>query len=295
MRKAQPVKIKTTTSRQLLSSYDYCDTMPLIGWAWEFGRRSDEYQKYWDEYQTILKNSEQTGHPEPLLTYIAEKGPFQVHYLDCIDPSIRWSKDMEAPALFSCGIAPASSVMTFNMAYKNRYDEEFPEPFQGESDLLSDGDLHVEASAPDDCDLEFHGQRKKADIVLSEDHPLDIAETQLGNPQVIMALIDISSPCSIDELVEPVRKALIDWRRALGINKRKAKKQRLPSDPTVTHSTWKQYLFIFDTKHRLRKSFAEIARRLAKVDDVWSDPSNIKHHYDKAALFINGGYKDLVR
>lgn len=44
-------KKKTKEKKKIefnIADYDYMDDMPLIGWVWEFMRRSDEYIKFWE-------------------------------------------------------------------------------------------------------------------------------------------------------------------------------------------------------------------------------------------------------
>jgi hypothetical protein len=284
---------------RFMHKYDYCDSLPLIGWAWEFGRRSDEYRDYWIAHQTILKNCRASHDYAPFMNYVAQNGPFGIHYLDSTDPSRRWNRAMEQAASFSAGLCPASPVSTFNMAYKNRNDEEQTEAFIIEDDHNENEDLIDSASKGDEdfsneALLDPHGELKEADMILGDDHPLAVAMVHFRNPQVVMALFDISSPCSVDELILPVRKALVNWKRELQFRKRKAKTTKKEDELVGSQSVWKSYLIVYDLKEQHGYEFADIIKCLSKIHDSYSDLNTTRSRYKQAYLLVNGGYKNLI-
>ncbi len=100
-----------------LSDYDYLDRISLLGWMWEFARRSKDFKDYYRNFEPIKAK----GNYAQLMLFASENGPIGVFALDCKDPSEKWSDKDDITYNFACGLTKCTPVIIFNLDEYDRF------------------------------------------------------------------------------------------------------------------------------------------------------------------------------
>lgn len=132
---------------------------------------------------------------------------------------------------------------------------------------------------------------------ITTDNVDQIFQNYRGQKSALMALIDISTHLSADELLASIKPAIVFWRKKLGLPKaRKAKtpKKKMKNFLINNGSIWKSYLIVYDL-HEAGLEFKEISNLLSKIDSTYGDDNTVRRHYKAAKKLINDGYKEYLQ
>jgi hypothetical protein len=126
-------------------------------------------------------------------------------------------------------------------------------------------------------------------------HPLGQRSEEVGKENIIMALIDISTPMNIDEILKDLKSQLLKWKKALNFPNPRGAKAPVEKENTIVKNAkiWKSYLIVYDLIDK-RMSPEEVSDTLAEYDELYSEVKNIKYHYKSAENLINFGYKKYI-
>ncbi|HAX98331.1 MAG TPA: hypothetical protein DCY12_05465 [Candidatus Atribacteria bacterium] len=151
--------------------------------------------------------------------------------------------------------------------------------------------IHLKYGEKIQTDKEIDTMDSKNPLVILVNH------MSHGNKEgLIMALIDISAPTSIDNILESLKKQLIEWRHTLKLPKTKnAKTPKKNKNSLIKDGPiWKSYLIVYDLIKE-GMSFKEAGDLLSGYgDDIYFSEKNIERHYKAAEKMINGGYKKYL-
>ncbi len=241
-----------------LSDYDYLDRISLLGWMWEFARRSKDFKDYYRNFEPIKAK----GNYAQLMLFASENGPIGVFALDCKDPSEKWSDKDDITYNFACGLTKCTPVIIFNL---------------------------------DEYDRGFNIQ-KKQQFINNIPYPLREVSRHLGDKNIVMALIDISSGQSIDEILQTIKPRLVSWRKEFKLpKKRSAKTPKKNKNELIKKAKiWKSYLIVYDLikAGMLHKDASD---KLSLHDEeTYSSEKTIERHYKAAEKLINGGYREYL-
>lgn len=238
-----------------LSDYDYLSSKtPLIGWIWEFARRSKEYQEYWAKYhelKTQIMSPSGSSDYLKLIEFADEHGPFNMYFLKHKDPSEAWDNNNNSSFLWACGLSKSTPVEIVNLKYG-------PMPYYN------------------------------AD-------PIEMLLPHIGKENILMALIDISAPRTVDELLSAIGKQISHWRKELNVKKVKApKKQKKNRNKLIGDANiWKGCLIVYDIKQKHKKiSYEDIANLFVSINSI--EVKTIERYYNAANEMINGGYRKYL-
>jgi hypothetical protein len=269
------------------SDYDYMDKLPLLGWVWEFARRSSTQQNYWTEYQQLHKEfSEGRMSYLTLGDFIEKNGPIGIYHLDSLNPSWKWDNQNNNSFTWACGLSTVYPLEVVNLAFK--------EPLR----------IHnrVEAAFnPEKNEIVLSYQDEKT----TDEHPLTIVQRNLMKENIMMALIDISAPMSVDDMLKLLKPHLVQWRKAVGVHVRGAKTPKKNQHQLLQKARiWKSYLIVYDLvqqclldndeKVKGASCYKEVSNTLSKFEESYSEEKTIENHYKAAEKMINGGYKKYL-
>lgn len=284
MKKEKDLKFNT-------SDYDYLDDLPIEGWIWEFIRRSKDYKDFYRKWELcqrrISKVGRKAGKDTALLDeYLSNYYPYAI-----VNPDEKnlYSYD---PLLHYGKMSKVTPVKTTNMKYglaTNKIAEAcvIPHPLIKRIAKNQQRVYYTVKYPPVVGDY--------PDNYFRWYHPIEVLFTHQGQENLIMTLIDISSPGSIDSLLEELKASLIEWRKALKLPKARSpkagKKRRnvLIRDAKI----WKSYLMVYDLI-TAEGSIEKASNVLSGYDDFYSESKNIENHFNRATALINGGYKKFI-
>jgi hypothetical protein len=276
------------------ADYDYMDSMPLEGWIWEFMRRSDEHKKYWSAYKEMKDKYNKNEISSEELSEFRENHWFiktdqsawiYKYYFSEKDPSEKWDnkKDSHKDSMYRCldGISKSYPIDVINLKWF----------------LYPDGTLIA------------HGDDKTQMYPLVSRDPMEKLSLNMGNENILMALIDISAPMSIEKIFELIKPHLKEWRKLLKVHVTDAKTpKKNPNKLLKKARIWKSYLIIYDlmkeclsnltdeTPSKKEKSLCHemIRNILFEHDDSYNTETVIRRHYNNAEIRINGGYRKFL-
>jgi hypothetical protein len=286
------------------SDYNYMTPdMPLIGWVWEFGRRSKEYQKYWFKG----RRSAVPGMSDKI-------SPFGHVYLN-YDPSLKWSDLVEIYIRNITGLSKPYPVEAINLKW---HSSEEPDPCTGETRRCKGSiDLATGTFYPREkpkgllpyAKTDVINSYQKRTMKLSYErsafqdnyHPLQHLSRNLGKENVVMFLVDISAPGSINNLLQPIKNEIFFWQKCLKFPKTRAAKTSKKNENKLIKEAkiWKSYLMVFDLKEQNELSFEEASTYLSEHFDTknveqYGTARKVNRHYDAANAMINGGFRKLL-
>jgi hypothetical protein len=268
------------------TDYDYMDSLPMEGWIWEFIRRSPKYRDLHEKWMEDAWKPQK----EKDLSIIKE-------YVDNFFPLFPWSPEDPSysaePLLFGPRITKLNPIRIVNLQGKsgfNRIGEGgcfIPHPpIKKEKKELSNVSYAVNYP-PIEGDY--------PDNYYDADHPVEILFNHQGQKNILMVLIDLSTPQSVDELLRKLRIQLLGWRKALKLPKARSPKtaKRRRNVLIGNAKIWKSYLMVYDLI-TAGYSIEKASDELSKHDDFYSESKNIENHFNKAKALINGGYKKFI-
>lgn len=279
-----------------IADYDYVDDMPVEGWIWEFARRSKEYKQYWGKYKHLV-----TLEKMDLLTLLEaeeKESPFGANFMFW-DPTDKWSDEYK-DFFFAKGASKCSPVEVINLMWCAIHDSKKITELR-----ISKGKTHKITSMPNIEKI------RHADIHSSYDeegmrilsyypyyygslHPLQRLIPKLKNENYLMALIDISAPASIDDILKTLRPQLAQWRKKLNLPKiRDAKTSKGKNRLIKNARIWKSYLIVYDLIGE-GMSYEAASNLLSGYDEDYGSEKTIGRHYKAAEKMINGGYKKYL-
>ena len=303
-------KEKGTKERDLKfnpSDYDYLDDLTVEGLIWEFIKRSKKYRDFYRKWEIQQKRISEVGWEAGKDTalfdeYLSNYYPYAIVNAD---EENLYSRD---PLLHYDRMSKLTPVKTTNMKYAlatNRI---------GESCVIPHPPIKRKAKNQQRVCYTVEYPPVVGDYpdnYFRLYHPIEVLFTHQGQENLVMTLIDISSPGSIDSLLEELKARLIKWRKALKLPKARSpkvgKKRRnvLIRDAKI----WKSYLMVYDliTAGYSPEEASEVLSGMVydlippdqeasekDPNDLYSGSKNIENHFKKAKTLINSGYKKFI-
>ncbi len=270
-----------------IDDYDYLDDIPLVGWIWEFARRSEEYKTYWKNKsvskQYFMPNLKARGgyyginlDPKTKWGEMSEAG-IDLFYFDHIlskstpvnVSNLKWWTDKEIAA--DCGDPDNRSQLIYTVKGKK---------------MLGFAHEPVTTTRNEDT------RKISYDISTPILHPIEKLVSQINKKNVVMALIDLSAAGTDDMILKSIKSEMQFWRRILNIKKvRDAKTNKKNINKlTKTGKIWKSYLVVYDLIKINEMNFEEASAFLSEYDDQYSSTQTVERHYTAAEKLINGGF-----
>jgi len=287
-----------------LAGYDYMDDMPMEGWIWEFVRRNKHYQEYWD---WICLTKDLLNGNETLPDEDRMWGKYWEHFgpINLAPPNRRWPQTY---GLLSSHpkrtkLVPVRAVnLGIGVGIDKQYAEFTTAPHPSIRKKVK-GNI-TSYSIPTNYPPVDQGTlgTKTGEVVhvISHpliQHPIDLLWEFQNQENMIMALIDISSPRSVDHILEELKKALLGWRKRLKLPKTRAPKtpqKNKDNSLLVKAPIWKSYLIVYDLIQK-SMSYKDASNFLSRYDaDTYGSEKMIERHYKAAIKMINGGYKKYL-
>jgi hypothetical protein len=290
------------------ANYDYMDDkMPLIGWVWEFARRSDEYKKYWDKFlklydmgnQFDMKKYMMNWKPIEELKLKEKESPLGTSFLSTSEPSQKWSK--ESDDFYMSELSKSNPIEVINLKWAIYEKTEVLLSVDKSKAKYGPGYEKV-PHAPVDI-VEDEGTRTLTYYPYSYGaiHPLSRLKPHFGNENIVMALIDLSTPASIRKILKSLESKLYEWRKALNLPKvRDAKTSKKYGSPSTKVKIWKDYLMTYDLRHKgykIRDIASILYPKRPHLNPHNADCKickKIKAHLKEAKKLINKKYKDYL-
>lgn len=275
--------MSTTTQLEFnRDNYNYFDSLPLIGQLWDFIRRNEKNRAYYQKSMRAQTMSDMDAH----MALLGESEFVHLRDLGFRDPDKTWGESEDIffpkPSIFH-------PVETYSLGKYER-------------NILGAGKIDNKLMA-------FFEYNENS-------LPLQKAAAQMGNKNIIMALIDISAPGKAKDLAAKIEKEISAWKNKLKVKslkkpraippkhspsaaaklKNKPRKNNLIGNATI----WKSYIIIYDLitgyPHVLPKprTLEEVSGILSKIDDFYSSLENIRNHYDEAKYLVNDGYRQYL-
>lgn len=243
------------------ADYEYMDDMPIEGWIWEFIRRSEEYKIAYNARREKYGKYEKFKDFAELLEQ-CEDSFFKSHSIKPYyseDYKEKWSPGKR---FIYSGVSKIHPLKVMNLKYGTNTKKE----------LLDKNEAFFNDPL----------------IVLT-------GHTAHSNTEnIVMALIDISTPQSVDEILQSLKKELLIWRKALKLSTRSAKTMKKNTNKLIKNALiWKSYLIVYDLIAP-GKSLEEVSEVLSLSDDFYSDVKNVENHYKSALALISGGYRKYM-
>jgi len=294
------------------ADYDYMDSMAseVIGWLWEFERRSKAYKEAYSEY--VLKGNfgylENNPSANRLLfledcQYDPSKKWSEVEQVRSVSPSktnplkvinLKWRVDFSSPVKKlkkkpSDYLKEEYEKHNIKINFKN---DDLPESSEINSVFTDDGKQYPLEEYP-----KIQRQLINGKVILTCDfkHPFSTFFWQLGKENVVMALIDISATQT--KINESLEIELDKWRKALNIKPQKAPRREFDEYEVLIKKAnkWKSYLIVYDLIGEKKQiSYKKITFKLQEFGKNYSNEKNIENYYKKAKKLINGDYKKLL-
>jgi len=321
-----------------LADYKYMDNnLPLIGWVWEFARRSKEHLEYWSGHVAIQRKVEkQEVDFGKVLDYEEEHGLFPYFRLNYKSPYERWSDDFsDDSSMDTFGVSKSYPLLVSNLKWKLYPMREELKSIEilsknspirkelialGREKLKALGPKKLKAlkipskAAPNciratytttqelkpykDINVKTDSTNKKTTIEYEytiDKNPIDKIAKHYGDENVVMALIDLSAPESLENILKDLKAKLLTWRKLLKLNKKKDAKKISENKVTAKSKIWKSYIIIYDIINTQNISFAEVSDILSQYDERYNTEKIVRSHYEKAEEMINGGYKEYIK
>jgi hypothetical protein len=310
-------------AEKVKEEYAYMDKMPLKGWMWEIIRRSKDYRAFYKKWhRQIHKPANEKSDADRVVWE---------EYLEKYDPIFPNDPDrtIEWPLVINRGsTTKLHPFVTANLAIGFGVDEQHGEPvrsrhpdiLKGKRDFPPGGYILFEKGLGRPPD---HLERDSKTIYVVEDypplgpekwseqpngkmvwfqnhplidHPIEIVYKHQGRENVVMAMIDLSAPESIDSILKSLKQELLFWKKILRLsNKRSAKTPKKKRNNLVkTARIWKSYLIVYDLVAS-GESLKAVAEILSLIDDFYADAKNVEIHYKNALALISGGYREYMQ
>jgi len=265
------------------ADYDYMDSLPMEGWIWEFIRRSPKYKDLNKRWMRDVSKPEK----EMDSSIIKE-------YMDNFFPFFPWSPEdrsfSKEPLLDRTIITKANPMRIVNLqgiGFNKIGKCGIPHPLikkekKGSSKVYYTVDYPpIEGDSLDDYHYET-------------DHPLELLLRNQGKKNILMVLIDLATPRSVDELLKKLRFQLLGGRKALKLSVTRSPKTNQQKKNTLLKKAkiWKSYLMVYDLVNA--GSYHDASDILSQYDEFYSELKNIENHYKGALAMINGGYKKFI-
>jgi hypothetical protein len=263
------------------TDYDYMDSLPMEGWIWEFIKRSTKYKDFNQKCEQNLKKGWQAGKDSALFK----------EYIDNFFPFFSWSSE-DRSLLVRNVITKLNPIRIVNLegiGFSKIGECGIPHPLIKKEKKKSSKVYYIldyPLIQGDSLDGDYHYER---------DHPIELLFRNQGRKNILMVLIDLSTPGSVDELLKKLSIELLGWRKALRLPEtRSPKTDRQKKNILVKKAKiWKSYLMVYDLI-AAGCSINEASDMLSECDEFYSGPKNIENHFKRATALINGGYKKFV-
>jgi len=248
------------------ADYEYLnEDIPLLGWAWEFERRSEAYRKAYREFSSLDLNEQFLEDPSVKELFFLE--PFNW------DPNKTWPEVSEG--IKALHVNKSEPVRVFNLKWK---------------------DVKINSEQ-----AKVKRRSGKNSITFSyvrgyTGHPFAELYKEMGREDIVMALITLSRPNK--KIIEDLERVIEKWRKLLKINVvqtptvTKEKENKILKD--APH--WAECLLIYDFIISNYDSFLrEKTLSFKKVQSElgWISEDTIGSRYKTAKEMIEGGYKSL--
>jgi hypothetical protein len=295
--------------QRIREKYAYMDGMPLANWLWEMIRRSNDYKMFYEKWLKL--------HDKPLKKWTVTDHEFFDEHLKWYCPFFPKDPDEEGEPILNHGISRLFPILTANLAVGFEIDDSgelvevhHPRIFKGEKNPTQNSRVGKKAQGHpfgeckadkgttyfvEDRPIPPKGNGISLSTYSLEDQPIDILYQHQAMKNIVMALIDISAPENIDDILKSLKKQILFWKKTLKIqSKRSAKTPKKRSNKLLENaSIWKSYLIIYDLVCA-GKSYNTISDVLSLLDNFYSDVKNIENHYKNALALINGGYREYM-
>ena len=142
---------------------------------------------------------------------------------------------------------------------------------------------------------EYEGMRFEIDPPPYRRKPNNLLKHQIDNQNVVMALIDISCPDSVDNILEKLKKELIKWRKLLKLPETRQPKMSKKNENLLIKNSkiWKSYLIVYDLVQS-GASYGDVSDVLSQYDELYISEKVVENHYKSAVKMIDGGYKKFI-
>jgi len=332
MIKLTPEEIEEETER-IQEEYEYMDDMPLKAWMWEIIRRSNDYRVFYEKwYEYVQKPANDKTYTDKNIwkEYLEKYSPIFPHHPNRKAgwPLTEWSDKEEWPSLIlGKGVTKLRPFLTANLAIGFGIDTQHGDPIKSRHPAIvkKERDFqpgrYILFEKKPECPSD-HLERDNRTTYTVEDypplgpekwseqpngkmiwfqnyplieHPIEILYAHQGMENVVMTLIDLSVPESIDSILKSLKEELLLWKKILKLsNKRSPKSPKKKSNKLINKARiWKSYLIVYDLV-TAGKSFNAVSEILSMIDDFYSDVKNIENHYKDALALINGGYRKYM-
>ena len=273
--------------------YDYLnDKIPLLGWIWEFERRSEAYCRAFNE----LKKGEEPKEGDELF-FISQD----------IDPSCNWTEVKKMQPSHICKSVP---VKVFNLNWQ--YPMKEVKKSSSEIEKKYEHDAVVKKVFRDrgkKYHMGHHAAVKKVykdNVVIFSHyrehgmHPLNELVKEMGKENVVMALVDLSAPNSA--IFEALGSEFDKWRKSVSIKKKTsptiAKNLNERKKLLKSSAVWAECLAIYDFIRSNQDSFVKgdivSFRKVSQALMLSIPEKTVENRYKTAYRMIEGGeYKTL--
>jgi hypothetical protein len=298
------------------SEYDYMDDMPLEGWIWEFVRRSDYYKEFHPKVSKLQGSSKKKDIAEVTALF---KEFLDIHFplMPLYPPDCKWSDVKLSPFGYHPHKTKLFPLKVVNLGIGYGVDRKYGEPISQLHPKITvkreEKNKRTVYIVDDYKSIEYSGLFKTKDgkspvvIDIPEiEHPVEMLRKNIGKVHMVMALIDISSPKSINDLLKSLKRELVYWRKTLKLPKTIAaktskKKKDLLSENSII---WKDYLMIYDLNLQnnddgLKKNdYSRIAKTLYPNEPNgypdYSATKRVRKAHKTVTDLINDKYKDYL-
>jgi hypothetical protein len=272
------------------AGYKYMDDMPLEGWIWEFLRRSTLYRNsyidflYFHKHQKSLPYNEVKRYQEKLIKDMRYFQPFFLY-----DPRKKWVSANRHRIIHLNDLSKFNPVLTINMGKD-------PNAIKRQGYFVTKQKrIHLGAKTKEGYTIQPENYKS---LIFTSD-PSEIVNCFKSQSNIVMALIDISVPESIEKLLSNLKRRLVEMRKALKLPKARAVKMAKQNKNLLlkNNKIWKSYLIVYDLVKK-GGSFEEVSNKLSIYDDksknFYRETKNIERHYKSAVRMINSGYKKYL-
>lgn len=211
--------------------YDYLnEDIPLVGWCWEFSRRSQEHKLYWKQYAALeRKRKENKISDLEVWEFEQEKGIFR-NVLDTKDPDEKWDNRY----VNHKGPSKSFPTSVINLKWRASWEPESVHAvkylgkssyrgFKGPFCKVYINEAHYALNPYAEPEVGYDSKEKKRIITYKQDyvsvHPIEEVVNNFGNENVVLALVDLSAPENIDALLSTLKRDFLFWRKTLNLPK----------------------------------------------------------------------------
>ena len=278
-------KQKGKIAAEIPAKYDYMDSLPMEGWAWEFVRRNKKYIEAFNELEKTVKAGAWNDECNKRLSEL-RKVALPNGLVICRVSSV-WEADKENLLILKLPPYEGERAVFNKYFGSGNHLGIIPRPEARYCDFTAG--MMFRPQIPD------YGIFESLDLLLNQQKTLKFSPesnipivTPSANLNEDVFYIAISKRANIAYLKEHM---LADVANILEKDK-----------PRVRQRKWRYYLIVFDLKQKFndKMSYDDIAAILIQAypdekSEYFADTRNINHWYEYATSLIDGGFKKYLK